>query len=111
MKFLEFLRPLGRDLPRILIICIIASGMLYLSDDVARWFNTPAFAPWLTFSAGAVYAVALSHLLRRLLFWRIDLQLIAGEAIKNPVGAGLVFLGMCMVLSAFVLMTGAMFRV
>jgi hypothetical protein len=39
------------------------------------------------------------------------MQRMAMEAIKSPVGAGFVFLGICVVMSAFVLVMGGTLRV
>lgn len=44
------------------------------------------------FSTGVVLLLAwLSHVTRRVLFYRLDLQEIAIEAMKNPMGAAVVF--------------------
>lgn len=50
--------------------------------------------------ATPVLAVAFAHLARRGLFDYLDLQQVAGEAQKGPTGAGLVFVGVCIVIAA-----------
>lgn len=47
-----------------------------------------------------VLAVAFAHLARRGLFDYLDLQSVAKQAQKGPTGAGLVFLGVCIVIAS-----------
>jgi hypothetical protein len=50
--------------------------------------------------ASGVIKVAFAHLARRGLFDYLDLQRVAEKAQQTPLGAGLVFVGVCLVISA-----------
>lgn len=82
-------------------------GMAWLcitgSVPVARFMGDPDYAA-IMFKFGMVlHAVAILPLMKRTLFPYIDLKAIAKTAIdEDNYGAGLVFLGMCVVLAAFV---------
>jgi hypothetical protein len=53
---------------------------------------------------GMATAYALfSHATRRILFPYLDLQKFANAALGNPTGAGLVFLGVCILLGCLIL--------
>jgi glucose-6-phosphate-specific signal transduction histidine kinase len=106
----RFWRSMRRDAPRFLAIVLIGMVLIYGGPKFALMMGEPAFAPWGLFIGGGFIIAALTHVIRRLLFQRLDLQLIALTAITSPVGAGLVFIGICMVLSAYVSMFGAMLR-
>jgi hypothetical protein len=56
--------------------------------------------------ATPVLAVAFAHLARRGLFDYLDLERVAGEAQKGPTGAGLVFVGVCIVIAALLALFG-----
>jgi len=97
------------DLLRTVPLVILAFVFILHSTDFAIWINEPAFSPWGLHLGGILLAVVMSHLLRRLLFPKLDLQKLAIS--DNPVARGLVFLGICVVLSSFVLLTGTALRV
>jgi len=107
---IRFLKVLLPDILRLALLVLIGTVLVSTSVPVAEFFHEPALAPWGLFTGGAFYIVALSHVIRRLLFYRLDLQLIAQKACVHPTGAGLVFLGVCLLLAAYVLMFGAMVR-
>lgn len=46
-----------------------------------------------------------SHLLRKVLFPYLDMETLAFAARQNPIGAAIVFLGICIVLAAMVVST------
>jgi hypothetical protein len=100
-----------RDAMRILIIMLIGHLILVLAPYYATLVNEPAFSAWGLFTGGAFYIVALSHILRRLLFNKLDMQVIAKKAVISSTGAGLVVLAMCIVLASFVMVLGAMLRI
>jgi hypothetical protein len=94
------------DLWRIGGLLLPATLMLVYSAPFARAVGEPVLAAWGMFAGLALYGVALSHVLRRLLFPYIDLKHYAELANESPNGAGLVFLGVSIVLSVFILLMG-----
>lgn len=107
----NYLQILIREIPRVLILLVLAVLFIWGSTPLALAIDFPAVATWGLFFGGCFIAVALSHLCRRLLFPRLDLQTIAFLAYQdNNRGAGLVFLGICIVLASFVLLTGSALR-
>lgn len=94
------------DLLRVGSLLIVATLMVMLAAPVALAIGEPAYASWGMFAGLALYGVALSHILRKVLFPYIDLKRYAQEANKEPAGAGLVFLGVSIVLAAFILLMG-----
>lgn len=99
-----------RDILRVLSMTIIATILVVFSTNFAQAVAEPAFAPWGLFTGLAFYGVALSHVLRRLLFPYIDLRLFAASASGSPTGSGLVFMGVCIVLTAFITLMGSVVR-
>lgn len=53
-----------------------------------------------------IIAVGIAHLSRKALFDYLNLQQVADEARQSPTGAGLVFLGACIVIAALLLLVG-----
>lgn len=94
------------DLVRLGLMIVIATLFVMLSVPLAKAVDEPAFAPWGLFAGLALYGVALSHILRRLLFPYIDLKQFAEQGRADPTGAGLVFLGVCIVMTAFITLMG-----
>jgi hypothetical protein len=109
-SFRKIMTEIYRDLPRIGSIVILGLVMILISSPFAKFVGEPAFAPWGLWSGALFFVVALCHVIRRLVFHRLDLQLIAEQAMEAPIGAGLVFLGICIMLAALVLSASAMFR-
>lgn len=57
----------------------------------------------LLYSLAAMFmVVAFAHIVRRVLFHYVDLELVEAKASESPTGAGLVFFGICFLLSSFV---------
>jgi hypothetical protein len=98
------------DIARLAGLFVVATLLVIMSAPVAQLIGEPAYAPWLLFAGLALYGVALSHILRRVLFPYIDLREFALTAQLHPVGSGIVFLGVCIVLSAFVSLMGNVVR-
>lgn len=94
------------DIFRVAVMVFIATILVKYSVQFAQFSDEPAFAPWGLFAGLALYGVALSHVLRKLLFPYIDLKMCASNANKTSTGSGLVFLGVCIVLTAFLLLMG-----
>lgn len=94
------------DVARVCGLFVAATLAVMLSGPLAQLVGEPAYAPWLLFAGLALYGVALSHILRRVLFPYIDLREFADTAKIGTTGSGLVFLGVCIVLAAFVGLLG-----
>ena len=94
------------DFARFAGVFIVATLLVAVSAPLADLVGEPAYAPWLLFAGLALYGVGLSHILRRVLFPYIDLKSFSESARHEPTGAGLVFVGVCLVLSAFVSLMG-----
>lgn len=85
---------------------LLAVGLALLSTDaaVARRLGIPALAPILLSAGWLCVAAAISHVARVILFPGLDLVMIGRRAISEcNAGAGLVFLGICLVLAALLL--------
>ena len=94
------------DLFRVGVLSAIAVVMLVSSVPIALLLDEPALAPWGLFCALALFGIAVSHIMRRLLFPSIDLGEYAQAAKGSPQGAGLVFLGVCLALASLFLLMG-----
>lgn len=100
------MKRLKSDLQRVGIMLALAVIFLTLAVPLATVFNEPALAPWGMFGGVALLGVALSHILRRLMFPYIDLEAFSKTARETSTGSGLVFLGVSIVLTAFILLMG-----
>lgn len=100
------MRPIYRDLLRVLPLLAVATLLLWLAAPIAETVSRPELAPWLAFAGLSLYGVALSHVLRRLLFPYLDLRRLAEAAHEK----GLVFLGVCIVMAACLLLMGGLVR-
>lgn len=98
----EYLHRLGSDIIRVVILLVL----MYLVASVDGWFKFSEQYAYLTAiltSTSIVLAVgAISHIVRRILFPDVDLREYAWKALDNPVASSIVFLGICIVLSVFV---------
>ena len=95
-----------RDLWRLAPLLIAASLLLWVSPSVAMFFGRPELSAWGMFTALSLYGVALSHVLRRLFFPYLDLKRLAEQAQEK----GLVFLGVCVVLAACLMLMSGLVR-
>lgn len=101
---------LKRDIMRIFALFVAATIMLVIDEPLALYLKRPELAPWLMFAGLALYGTALSHIVRRLFFPYVDLKVVALEARKGSTGAGLVFVGVCVVLAVLLLMMTGLAR-
>jgi len=99
---------LKNDLWRIFALLTVATVFLLGATPLALRVGEPAFAPWGMFGGLMLYGVALSHALRRLMFPYVDLKAIAAEARRSATGAGLVFVGVCIILATFLMMSSSL---
>lgn len=96
------------DIIRTLVPILVGGLLIYGSVPAALFFDEPSLAAlglwmgWIMVAGGA-----LAHIVRRIMFPYIDMRNVAAEGVKSPVGAGLVFLGMCFVIGCLVLASGS----
>ncbi len=89
------------DVIRLTLLVAAGLVLIWLAGSHLSSVGLPAAAaPPVEFAGCAFIATALAHVLRRVLFHRVDLQHFAHRAYEHPVGAGLVVLGLCMVIQA-----------
>lgn len=81
---------------------IIAVLLIALSAPVAQFIGEPSLSAWGLFAGLAILGAFMSHYLRKTYFPYIKLEDFADMARGNPTGAGLVFLGVSLVLAALV---------
>jgi hypothetical protein len=110
MHEMTFWRVIFRDVWLVVVLMIIGMVLVVLSTPLATAVGEPAFAPLGLFTGGVFFIAALSHIIRRLFFHPLYLYSFAMKAFETPTGAGLVVLGMCLVLASFVLVMGGMLR-
>lgn len=90
------------DLARTVGLIALGLLMFYGSTPFAKWLGESSLS-YLGYICGIlVLLVGITHPLRRMLFPYIDLRRVAAQAVKDPVGAGLVFLGMCFVIGCLI---------
>lgn len=91
-------------LARAIIPLLLAVACLYLGAPIARALERPEIAVWCAWSSWAFFGVAASHPMRLLLLPYLDLGQAVRRAIETPDGAGRVVLGVCILLSALLMM-------
>lgn len=80
-----------RDLVRILLLVVFGLGLLFSDLDSANMI-------WVYAAGAGIFLALVSHVTRRIMFNKLDLQSIALKAAETPLGASLVFVGICAVL-------------
>jgi hypothetical protein len=102
----------AHDLMLVTVMVAIGQMIVYFSVPFALWVGVPAFSAWGLFTGGAFYVMALSHILRRLYFTPMSMKDACTLAMRDKnTAAGLVFLGMCIVLATVVYTLSNMLRV
>lgn len=98
----EYLARLGSDIIRVSILLLLMFGVASI-DNVFKISDQYAYLSVLFTSSSLVLAfAAISHIIRRLLFPNIDMREYAWSALRDPIGAAIVYFGICVVLSTFV---------
>jgi hypothetical protein len=97
------LKDLFTDAWRIVALLVVASVLFFASPFVAHLLAVPEVQTYGTLMSFLFGGFAVGHIARRLLFPSVPLSRTADDARKHPIGAGLVFLGVCIVLAAIVL--------
>jgi hypothetical protein len=94
------------------IFSLIIGVLWYITDkDSALISNLNSTSLALLGLITPVLVLTLSHISRKALFDYIDLKEVFEKAIKTPIGSGLVFLGVCLVLTALLSLFGtALFK-
>jgi len=99
---LDFLKRLWVDIQRLFFLFLIVF-VLSIIDVVFKFSEQYAFLTAVCTSTSIVLAVAgISHIARRVLFPQIDLKEFARQALREPLSSAIVFLGICVVLSTFI---------
>lgn len=109
------LEKLQREVLRVAILLIIGLIVIQFSPQYAMAWGVPAISPWGLFLGGMLIAGAVSHVMRRVLFPKLDLQLIARKAIgdhHNPpnLPAAIVFASICAILGLLLYLNASMLR-
>lgn len=102
-SFSSLLRTGLRDAPRILAIVVAVILTIWLSGWLPKAVGLPELAPLLTTVYVVLILIAFGHFARRALFHKLDLQGIGLRALDSPIGAGMVFIGICLVLCTILL--------
>lgn len=100
--FKDFMHRLGVDLLRLIFLFTIVIGLSSV-DGVFQFSEQYAYLSAVLSSTAVVLSIAgISHIVRRILFPFVDLQEFAKAALSHPTAAAVVFLGICIVLSTFI---------
>lgn len=91
------------DVLRTVVPLVLGIALIETSVPLARLLAIPALAPAGTMAGVTLCVVAWSHPLRRLLFPGAVMRRLAQAATRGATGAGLVFVGVCLVLAALLL--------
>ena len=112
---------LHRELTRMVLMILVGFALIHFTPELAVAFAIPALSPWGLFVGGMLLAAAVSHLMRRLLFPKLDLQLIAFRAVggRQPDGkymdhpsmpAAVVFATICAILGLLLYLNASLLR-
>ena len=104
------LRSLKVDTGRTVAIISVVAILFAMAGWLPGLTGEPAMAPLLTSVAMVAFLVAMSHIMRRVLFPGLDIQAIARKAMMDPIGAAIVFASICMVISVLILANTVMLR-
>lgn len=100
----------GSDWVRLGFMLAVVAVLLWLDSWLPAVAGEAVLSPLLTSSAIVMGLAALSHLTRRVLFPRLDLQELGLKAAEHPIGAGVVFLGISSVLAVLIVANVSMLR-
>lgn len=78
---------------------LLVPAFLILSTDL------PVLMTLLYSMAAILVVMAMAHTVRRILFHYLDLRALAIKAAETPMGAALIFIGVCFMTAAVVLAT------
>lgn len=95
------------DVTRLVLITVAAGLLLWLSG---QRLPDAALAPLFTSTALVLFICAISHLTRRVLFPKIDLQVMAQKGAEHPLGAALVFTAIVGLLGTLIVVSVMLLR-
>lgn len=100
--FQDFLKRVWADLQRLFFLFLVVFGLSSI-EGVFRFGEQYAFLTSVLTSTSIVLSIAgISHIIRRIFFPSIDLKEFSREALNHPLASAIVFLGVCIVLSTFI---------
>jgi hypothetical protein len=104
-----------RESMRVVVMVLIGMALIHFSPILALGVGVPAFSPWGLFVGGMMLAAAISHVMRRLLFPRLDLQAIAIRAVgerheDGNLPAAIVFASICAILGLLLYLNASLLR-
>jgi multisubunit Na+/H+ antiporter MnhB subunit len=88
------------------VLLIIGSFLCLLALFLTDPDKGASTGIWVVGMATGIIAVAMSHISRKGLFDYINLEEFAKRAYESPIGAGIVFMGVCMVVSSLLMVFG-----
>ena len=91
-----------RELPQALTFMALIVVLAWLSDWLPKDIDQPVFAPLMTAVYMLLFLAAFSHIARRILFPKIDLLILAQNAMKSPVASAIVFFAVSIVLAVLI---------
>lgn len=98
----DYFKYLWGDVRRLVMLAVI----VILFNEVDKFFNfTTQYAyitALLTSTSIVLVVAAVSHIVRRILFPTIYMGEFAKKAMEDPIGAALIYLGICIVTAVFV---------
>lgn len=98
-------RTAARDATRLSIFAVIAALFLWLSSWLPAAIGEPDLAAFLFRAAMVLVAAFATHLTRRVLVPDLDMGDIGKKALAHPIGAGIAFFGLCVVLSVLLVIS------
>lgn len=98
-------RTAARDTTRLSIFVSVAALFLWLSDWLPSVLGEPDLAAFLFRAALVLVAAFATHLTRRVLVPDLDMGDIGKKAMAHPIGAGLAFVGLCVLLSVLLVIS------
>ena len=117
MEYTKAKDKLTRETMRVFVMVLIGMALIHFSPILALATGVPAFSPWGLFVGGMMLAAAVSHIMRRLLFPRLDLQSIAITAMrgnsldhKPNMPAAIVFASICAILGLLLYLNASLLR-
>lgn len=104
-----------REFFRLFLLVAIGLALINFSPALAIAWAIPALSPWGLFLGGMLLVGAVSHVMRRVLFPKLDLQSIAKKAIGDRddspnLPAAVVFAAICSILGLLLYLNASMLR-
>lgn len=82
------------------VVLLVGLGVLLLVVDPSVWAVIDSGFAAVVYSVGVVLVLSgVTHITRRMLLPKVDAQQLALMALGSPTGAGLAFIGFCILMS------------